>query len=69
MRSIHATAPGASLLKTPTYREEATRRRLTVICALLALALASGLIGSLARPEIHPTSGSTTGPFSYFPSQ
>lgn len=69
MRSSNAITSGATLLKTPTHREQMARRRLAVLCAVLGLALASGLVGSLARPAAHVASGPTTGPFSYFPSR
>ena len=59
---------GAMLLKTPNVRQRAGRRRLTVICVVLALALISGLLGSLIRPGSDLPSRPSTGPFSYFPS-
>ena len=65
MRSSFASRDGFTLLKSPNYRRQAARRRLIVICALLGLALASGVVGSLATPrgDARPA----TGPFSYFP--
>jgi hypothetical protein len=59
---------GSILLKTPTHRQQAVRRRLAAICAILALALVSGLIGSLIHPTHVVSSRPATGPFSYFPS-
>jgi hypothetical protein len=59
---------GPILMKTPTHRQQTVRRRLAAICGILALALASGLIGSLIHPSHVVSSGPATGPFSYFPS-
>ncbi|MFI4965567.1 MAG: hypothetical protein ACHP9T_09390 [Caulobacterales bacterium] len=56
-------------MKTPSYRQQAVRRRLTVVCVVLGLALASGLVGSLIHPVSAPSSRPATGPFSYLPSQ
>lgn len=69
MRTSYASRRGAALLKTPTHRQETSRRRLTVLCAILALALASGVVGSLIHPASAPSSHPATGPFSYFPSE
>jgi hypothetical protein len=55
-------------MKTPSWRQQAGRRRLAVAGAILALALASGVLGALIRPVHTPSSGPATGPFSYFPS-
>lgn len=69
MRSSYATVRGATLLKTPNARQQAGRRRLAIVCAILALALASGLFGSMIHAS-HDLSGRpATGPFSYFPSE
>jgi hypothetical protein len=40
-----------------------------VVCAVLALALASGLIGTLTAPKGEVLAKVTTGPFSYVPHQ
>ena len=69
MRSSHATARGAMLLKTPNAREQAARRRLAIVCAFLGLALASGLIGSMIHTDQGLSRRPATGPFSYLPSQ
>jgi hypothetical protein len=69
MRSGYAIGRGATLMKTPSYRQQAVRRRLTVVCVVLGLALASGLVGSLIHPVSAPSSRPATGPFSYLPSQ
>lgn len=53
------------LLKTPNHRQQATRRRAIVVCGVLALALISGVVGSLTHPAAGPHAA--TGPFSYFP--
>ena len=63
----YAIGRGPMLMKTPSHRQQAGRRRLAVLCTVLALALASGLVGSLTHPAAGPHSG--TGPFSYFPSE
>jgi len=69
MRSSFAIGRGATLLKTPNHRQQATRRRLTIVCAVLGLALASGVIGSIVRPAANLPRAPATGPFSYFPSE
>jgi hypothetical protein len=69
MQRAFAPRRGPILMKTPTHRQEAVRRRLVVVCAVLGLALASGLIGSLIRPSSHVSSRPATGPFSYIPAQ
>jgi hypothetical protein len=68
MQSGYASRRGPILTKTPTHREEAVRRRLAIVCAILALALASGVVGSLIHPAHVVSSRPETGPFSYFPS-
>ena len=46
------------------------RRRIALACAVLALAIASGVVGSLVRPADKVVAErSDTGPFSYFPAQ
>lgn len=71
MRSSFAVRVGLlQLAKTPNYRQRAARRRTVAVCAMLALALASGVIGILATPSREPTAEPpSTGPFSYFPSE
>jgi nitrous oxide reductase len=68
MRSSFASR-GGFLLKSPNYRQQAARRRLMVACAVLGLALASGLIGALTAPHDEVATNAATGPFSYFPHQ
>lgn len=68
MRSSFATNRGVQLTRTPSHRQQAARRRLMALCAMLGLALASGLIGSLTAGSPEPAEA-RTGPFSYFPSQ
>jgi len=67
MRSSFAMGRGGPLIRTPNARRQAAHRRLAVVCAVLGLALASGLAGSLIRPAPTPPNQSSTGPFSYFP--
>jgi hypothetical protein len=69
MRSSFAPRGGFALLKTPNYRQQAARRRLMAVCTVLALALASGLIGTLTAPKGEVAAKVVTGPFSYFPHQ
>lgn len=70
MRTDFAPRRSFTLLKTPSYRQQATRRRLMVICAVLGLAIASGLVGSLTTPpKGEVLAKAATGPFSYFPHQ
>jgi len=70
MRSSFAVHSGLKLIRTPNYRQQASRRRLAVICAMLTLALASGVIGALSMPAHGPAAAQVgTGPFSYFPSE
>lgn len=68
MRDTFAARRGPILMKTPTHRQQTVRRRLAAICGILALALLSGLIGSLIHPAHVVSSGLATDPFSYFPS-
>ena len=69
MRSSFVSRTGLGLMKTPSYRQQATRRRLMAVCAILALALASGLVGTLTAPKGEAPGSGATGPFSYFPHQ
>jgi hypothetical protein len=68
MQTGFAARRGPILMKTPTHRQQTVRRRLAAICGILALALASGVIGSLIHPTHVVSSRPATGPFSYFPS-
>ena len=63
MRSSFAPRDGFVLAKTPSARQQAARRRLMAICAILGLALASGVIGTLTAQPEHTAAA----PFSYFP--
>jgi hypothetical protein len=69
MRPSFATARASVLMKTPNLRQQASRRRLALICAVLALALVSGIVGSLTRSRPELSGAVETGPFSYFPSK
>ena len=61
---------GPSLSRTPSYRQQAVRRRLAIACAIVGLALASGVLGSLLGPAPAALPAHVAaGPFSYFPSQ
>ena len=63
MRHVYASR-GLGLMKTPSLPQQAARRRLMVVCAILGLALTSGLIGSLTAGS-SPNLAPATGPFSY----
>lgn len=69
MGSRFQSRDGFVLIKTPSARQQQARRKLAIICGILALALASGLIGSLTSPNTAIVEKPTTGPFSYFPSE
>ena len=60
---------GAALLKTPGLREESHRRRLAVVLAVMGLALASGVIGSLTHPRSEAAAKLAAGPSTYIPTQ
>ncbi len=69
MRSSFATYRGLTLTKTPSLRQQAGRRWLTLACGMLALALASGVVGTLASSSPPAPVKPAAGPFSYFPTQ
>lgn len=69
MRSSFAKQRGLTLMKTPTAREQAGRRRLAIACAMVGLALASGLVGTLTHRSMEVAGKASTGPFSYFPGE
>ena len=69
MRSSFTARTGLSLVRSPSQRQLQVRRRLLAVCAVLALALASGLIGSLATSGGQVFARASTGPFSYVPAQ
>lgn len=69
MRSQFASRGGFVLIRTPSHRQQSARRKLAVVCGVAALALAAGVIGSLTSPSAAVAVSSTTGPFSYFPSE
>ncbi len=67
MRSSFATHRGLTLMKTPSLRQAAGRRWMAAACGLLALALVSGLIGTVASIPGPIPAKPGAGPFSYFP--
>jgi hypothetical protein len=69
LQSGYGARRGPILTMTPNHRQLILRRRLTILCAVIALALISGLVGSLTHPANPISSRPATGPFSYFPSQ
>ena len=69
MRSSFASQRGLTLIKTPNLRQQAGRRRLAVLGAMLGLAFVSGLIGVMSHKSGEAVTKPTTGPFSYFPTE
>ncbi|TAL30905.1 hypothetical protein [Phenylobacterium sp.] len=67
MRSSLASTKGLKLVRGPSVRIDAARRRWAVVGAVAALALAGSLMGYLTAPA--GPSDMRTGPFSYFPSE
>jgi hypothetical protein len=67
MRSSLIATKGLKLVRGPSLREDAARRRWTVVGAVAGLALVSGLVGYLTAPS--GPADLRTGPFSYFPSE
>jgi hypothetical protein len=67
MRRNFASHRGLTLMKSPNARQEASRRRWAVACAMVGLALVSGVIGTLTRAPSDISAKASTGPFSYFP--
>jgi hypothetical protein len=65
---MHATK-GVGLIKSPSIRQLAMRRRALTVAGLLALALGSGLVGAITRPRVEAVGQVHTGPFSYMPSE
>jgi hypothetical protein len=68
MKSSFAAQTGLKLARTPSVRELAMRRRLLALCAILGLAIVSGVLGVLTVPPGPIEPPARTGPFSYFPS-
>jgi hypothetical protein len=68
MRSSFVARTGLPLAKAPSAREQARRRRLWVIGAVLALAAGSALVGAMTA-DTRSAPDRATGPFSYFPSE
>lgn len=74
MRSSFATRSrvplgGVPLARTPSHRQQAARRRWIMAGGVVALALASGVIGAMTAGRSPPNGSVETGPFSYFPYQ
>ncbi len=67
MLSSFAARAGPALSRTPNARHQAMRRRMGVVCAIAALAIAAGVLGSRIDNSGLPPSHADTGPFSYFP--
>jgi hypothetical protein len=70
MREHFAPRGGFVLIKSPNLRQQAARRRALTAAAVLALAIASGIVGAVSQPPTPVVVGQPhTGPFSYFPSE
>jgi hypothetical protein len=69
MRSSFVATTGLKLIRSPNVRQQAARRRLAVLAAILAFAALSGAVGFMTAPRGSTEPGPRTGPFSYFPSQ
>lgn len=65
MREVFATRDSRVLVKSPNYRQQAFRRRAAVAGGILALAVASGVIGVLTPRQGETLDKPQTGPFSY----
>ncbi len=61
MRSSHLLRAGAGPFRASNPRRQADRRRWAIVAAMLALAIGSGVLGSLSERGGHVK----TGPFSY----
>lgn len=69
MLGAFASRSDVGLIKSPSPRQQAARRRGLAACGILALALASGVVGALTHPHGDTLGKPQTGPFSYFPSE
>ncbi len=69
MRESFAPRDRFVLVKSPSVRQQARRRRALTAAGVLALAIVSGVIGALAHPHSEALGKPHTGPFSYFPSE
>jgi hypothetical protein len=69
MRSSFVATTGLKLARTPSVREQAARRRVAVIAAVVGLAAVSGVVGAVTAPHGSQQATARTGPFSYFPTE
>jgi hypothetical protein len=69
IRSALVATTGLKLARTPSVRDQARRRWLVVLGAMLGLAAGGVALGLATAPERPPADAERTGPFSYFPSQ
>lgn len=69
MRSSFIATTGLKLARSRGLREQAARRRVVAVGALLSLAATGAAFGMLTAPQGTSDSASSTGPFSYFPSE
>ena len=68
MRSSFTVTTGLKLSPSPNARKQSARRRAVIVCAVLGLAAASGVVGALSARHGANLPAAGTGPFSYFPS-
>ncbi len=69
MRSSFTPTTGLKLSRSPSVRDQANRRKLAVVAAILGLAASAALLGVVTAPQGSHEPAARTGPFSYFPSQ
>jgi hypothetical protein len=66
MRGSLMVSSGGPLVRTPSARRQAARRRIAAAGSVLLLGLAGSVVGYLTGPSAEQE---PTGPFSYFPSE
>jgi len=69
MPETFASRSKVSLIRSPSPRQQATRRRRLALGGVLALALASGLVGAMSDHHAETLGQPQTGPFSYIASE
>ena len=69
MRDTFASRDGYVLVKSPNFRQQAARRRILVVCGVLAAALVSAVVGVMTHDHGAALRQPQTGPFSYLASQ
>ena len=69
MREVFASRNALVLVKSPSIRQQAARRRAIAVGGVLALAVASGVVGALSHRSSETLGKPQTGPFSYLSSE